>query len=136
MANHFSSEEGRGKKGILRGIIVAVLATAFLMVIMAFVMVALDFNNTALSIIAVCILWIACFLGGLICSKANKKNGLQNGLIIGGVLGAVLVFVGILTNDAAIGIIAVVKIIACIIGGGAGGIVGVQTTAHKRMKGF
>ena len=108
------------------GIAVALVTGAVCLVLAALLMTFLDISPTAVTVLSVIAAAVSAFVGGFTTARVAGHNGWLAGLLVGGVLLAVILITGlILYRNIRIGFL-FVKLAVLLLGGMAGGMVGVK----------
>ena len=108
------------------GIAVALVTGAVCLVLAALLMTFLDISPTAVTVLSVIAAAVSAFVGGFTAARVAGHNGWLAGLLVGGVLLAVILITGlILYRNIRIGFL-FVKLAVLLLGGMAGGMVGVK----------
>ena len=119
-----------GWQGRLRalgiGIAVALVAGAVCLVLAALFMTFVDMPPVAVTALSVIAAVVSAFVGGFTAARVTGRDGWLAGLLVGGVLLAVILITGlVLYRNIRIGFL-FVKLAALLLGGMAGGMVGVK----------
>lgn len=69
---------------------------------------------------------VSVFFGGFICAKINKSSGLICGLLTASIGFAIITLIGLLQSEAVLTILSLIRLIAMLLCGCAGGILGVN----------
>ncbi len=114
-------------KGIVIGLIMGEIVLLLLLSITSVVMTSTGIlNNTVLDIILTIICGISSFVTGFTSSKIIKMKGLLSGFAGGLIFFLIIFSAGLIIMDGTITIFTFLKLIACIIFGAAGGILGIN----------
>ena len=112
---------------ILKGVIISFLSTLILLLIFS---ILLTYSNISENIIAptiITITAISIFIGSTIANFKMNKNGMLNGALIGGIyLIIIYLFSSIINQEISLTIYSVIMIIASIICGMFGGVLGIN----------
>lgn len=113
----------------IRRILISVLAAVAVMLVLAVLFaLAMSFVTVpamALNAVSIVLLALTGFISGYFASKAIRKNGLQIGLICGGILSFLLFVLSTsLSND--FGWLCLSKMLVLIVAGAIGGVLGVN----------
>ena len=119
---------------IVAGLIAGSMSALFLMMISAWVMVAKDFNDTAVMILSYLILIVSCFIGGFVSSGIAGKQGIKAGAIIGGLIFLLVLCIAVVVNGFNGNIHLLLKSILSILTGMIGGIIGVNSIGKRKLK--
>lgn len=122
-----STDTWQGKLRTLGiGIAVALVTGAVCLVLAALLMTFLDMSPTAVTVLSVIAAAVSAFVGGFTAARVAGHGGWLAGLLVGGVLFAVILITGlILYRNIRIGFL-FVKLAVLLLGGMAGGMVGVK----------
>ncbi len=123
-------ENADGWQGKLRslgvGIAVALVTGTVCLILAALLMTFLDLPPVAVTVLSVVAATVSAFVGGFTAARVFGKNGWLTGLLVGGILLVIILITGLfLYRDIRIGFL-FVKLTALLLGGMAGGMVGVK----------
>lgn len=113
--------------GLMAGIIASMLA----LMLFSAVFVSRGLSDAAVMPLAIASMCIGAFLGGFIAARSHGVNGLLAGGLAGFLFFLVLYAVGAIMQQIDLGTLALVKLLACVLCGCIGGILGVNSS-HKR----
>ena len=128
------SDKKRMIKAIITGVICALLVNIILMCIFAVVMLTGGLLNAdVIRYAMVGIIAAGAFAGGFIATKINKGAGLPVGVITGISTLVMIALVSIIKGSYPITSLIVIKLIACVIAGAIGGVVGLKERKDFRI---
>lgn len=112
---------------IIKGSITAIILTLVLLLIYSCLLTYTNINEKTMPVVIIIVTAISILVGSLIASSNIKKNGLTNGALVGLVyIFAIYLLSSIIGKNFALNIYSFVMIIASIIAGAIGGIIGVN----------
>lgn len=112
---------------ILKGVIIAIISSMVLLLIFSAILTYTTLSESISNPVIITITAVSILLASQLSTRKIKKNGIVNGGIIGGIYIISLYLISsIVTGNFSLGINAVVMIIASIIAGMFGGIIGVN----------
>lgn len=115
---------------LLKGIIISIVSTLILLFIFSVILTYTSVSEKFITPTIIVITAISVFIGSTIGNFKVKKNGLINGAIIGGVyLASIYLLSSIINNNFAFTMQSVVMIIAGVLCGMFGGIIGVNRSS-------
>jgi putative membrane protein (TIGR04086 family) len=109
------------------GIIMGELALLVLLSITSVIMTTTGIlNNTVLDLALSVICGLSSFVAGFTCSKITKVKGLYSGMICGFIFFLIIFCAGMTILDSDFSVFTFIKLIACIVCGAVGGIIGLN----------
>lgn len=112
---------------IAKGVIIAIIASMFFLLIFSAILTYTKIPESATNPVIIVITAISILIASQLSTRKIKKNGIVNGGIIGGIyIIALYLISSIVTGNFSLGINAIIMIIASIIAGMVGGVVGVN----------
>lgn len=112
---------------IIKGSITAIILTLILLLVYSCLLTYTNINEKTMPVVIIIVTAISILVGSLIASSNIKKNGLTNGALVGLVyIVAIYLLSSIIGKNFALNIYSFVMIIASIIAGAIGGIIGVN----------
>ena len=117
--------------GTVCGLLVAVILTCIMSV---FVMTCGLLPTELTSYIAVGLLSLGAFSGGIITSRITKSAGLVVGLITGFAIFLLITIMGMINSSDSVTLLTLLRFFAVILSGGAGGIVGLRRKERIHIK--
>ena len=122
-------------KAIILGTVCGLLVTVIFMCILSVVMLTSGLLPTDITnYIMVAILSMGAFFGGFIATKITKSAGLVMGLITGFTIFMLVAIFGLIKNNDAVTLLTLIKLVATLIFGGIGGILGLQKKERIHIK--
>lgn len=85
-------------RGIIKGTLISVISTLFLLVFMAILMVIFDFSPKVYNFAYEFIAAISLVFGSIVAAKINKRKGWISGLIVGVVFFIFIILLGSIIN--------------------------------------
>lgn len=85
-------------RGIIKGTLISVISTLFLLVFMAILMVIFDFSQKVYNYAYEFIAAISLVFGSIVAAKINKRKGWISGLIVGVVFFIFIILLGSIIN--------------------------------------
>ena len=122
-------EQGISKNfiNIIKGVIVSIVFTLIFLFIFSLLLTYTSMSESFITPVIIVITAISIFLGSSIGNIKIKKNGFLNGALIGGIyLLSIYLLSSIINQDFALGTSSIIIIIAGMICGMFGGIIGVN----------
>lgn len=129
------SDKKRLAKAVLVGIITSAMSEIILMSLISVLILTsglLPANIT--DYIMVASTAIAVFFGGFISAKVNKSSGLICGLLTAVAVFVIITFIGLLQSDAVLTPLSLIRLVAMLILGCAGGVLGVNQKERVFIK--
>ena len=119
------------KKRLAKAIFVGVLTSALCEIILMSLFSVLIITSGLLpadvtDYIMIAATAVSVFFGGFICAKINKSSGLICGLLTAAIGFAIITLIGLLQSEAVLTILSLIRLIAMLLCGCAGGILGVN----------
>ncbi len=112
---------------IARGVIIAIISSMVLLLIFSAILTYTSISESVSNPVIIIITAVSILLASQLSTRKIKKNGIVNGGIIGGIyIISIYLISSIVTGNFALGINAIVMIIASIVAGMFGGIIGVN----------
>lgn len=112
---------------IAKGVIIAIIASMALLLIFSAILTYTTISESVSNPVIIVITAVSILIASQISTRKIKKNGIVNGGIIGGIYIITLYLISsIVTGNFSLGINAIVMIIASIIAGMFGGVIGVN----------
>ena len=112
---------------IIKGSITAIILTLVLLLIYSCLLTYTNINEKTMPVVIIIVTAISILVGSLIASSNIKKNGLTNGALVGLVyIVAIYLLSSIIGKNFALNIYSFVMIIASVVAGAVGGIIGVN----------
>lgn len=119
------------KKRLAKAIFIGVLTSALCEIILMSLFSVLIITSGLLpadvtDYIMIAATAVSIFFGGFICAKINKSSGLICGLLTAAIGFAIITLIGLLQSEAVLTILSLIRLIAMLLCGCAGGILGVN----------
>lgn len=112
---------------IIKGVIISIIFTLLFLFIFAIILTYTSVSESFITPVIIIVTAISVFIGSSIGNLKMKKNGLLNGAAVGGIyLISVYVLSGIVNQNFSLNMQSIIIIIAGIICGMLGGIIGVN----------
>lgn len=112
---------------IAKGVIIAIVASMILLLVFSAVLTYTKVSESVSNPVIIVITAVSILIASQISTRKIKKNGIVNGGIIGGIYIITLYLISsIVTGNFSLGINAIIMIIASIIAGMFGGVIGVN----------
>lgn len=112
---------------IAKGVIIAIISSMVLLLIFSAILTYTTLSESVSNPVIIVITAISILIASQISTRRIRKNGIVNGGIIGGIyIIALYLISSIVTGNFSLGINAIVMIIASIIAGMFGGVIGVN----------
>ena len=112
---------------VLKGSLTSILITIVLLLVYATVLTYTNIRENTMPITIIIITGISIFIGSLISSINIKKNGIINGALVGLIyIAFIYLLSSIISKNFGLSTYSIIMIIASIIAGAVGGIVGVN----------
>ena len=112
---------------ILKGTGLAIIITLVLLMIYSMLLTYTNINEKTMKVTIIIITAISILIGSFVSSSNIKKNGLTNGALVGLIyILAIYLLSGIISQNFTLSIYSVIMIIASIVAGAVGGIIGVN----------
>lgn len=112
---------------ILKGVLISIIFTLIFLFIFSMLLTYTNISEQFIAPVIIVITAISIFIGSSIGNLKMKKNGLLNGAIIGGIYILIIYFLSsIINNNFSITTQSIIMIIAGMICGMLGGIIGVN----------
>lgn len=112
---------------ILKGSIIAMVATIILLIIFAAILTYTNINENTMPTVIIVITALSILIGSQIATSKIKRNGILNGAIVGLIYIAFLyILSGLVTKNFSLNNYSIIMIATSILIGGLGGIIGVN----------
>ena len=112
---------------ILKGSIIAMVATIILLIIFAAILTYTNINENTMPTVIIVITALSILIGSQIATSKIKRNGILNGAIVGLIYIAFLyILSGLVTKNFSLNNYSIIMIVTSILIGGLGGIIGVN----------
>lgn len=112
---------------ILKGSIIAMVATIILLIIFAAILTYTNINENTMPTVIIIITALSILIGSQIATLKIKKNGIINGALVGLIYVAFLyVLSGVITKNFSLNNYSIIMIATSLLVGGVGGIIGVN----------
>ena len=112
---------------ILKGSIIAMVATIILLIIFAALLTYTNINENTMPTVIIIITALSILIGSQIATLKIKKNGIINGALVGLIYVAFLyVLSGVITKNFSLNNYSIIMIATSLLVGGVGGIIGVN----------
>ena len=116
-----------GVKNIIKGVIISVIFTLIFLFIFSIILTYTNISESFTTPVIIIITAISIFIGSSLGNLKMRKNGLLNGALIGGIYLLTIYFLsGIFSHNFSMTIQSVIIIVAGMICGMFGGIIGVN----------
>ena len=113
---------------ILKGSIIAMVATIILLIIFAAILTYTNINENTMPTVIIVITALSILIGSQIATSKIKRNGILNGAIVGLIYIAFLyILSGLVTKNFSLNNYSIIMIVTSILIGGLGGIIGVNS---------
>lgn len=112
---------------ILKGSAISLLITLVLLTIFATLLTYTNINENTMPTVIIVVTSLSILIGSQITTTKIKKNGIVNGAIVGGIYIVILYFISsIIAKNFSFNNYSIIMIIASLVTGGLGGIIGVN----------
>lgn len=112
---------------ILKGSIIAMVATIILLIIFAALLTYTNINENTMPTVIIIITALSILIGSQIATLKIKKNGIINGALVGLIYVAFLyILSGVITKNFSLNNYSIIMIATSLLVGGVGGIIGVN----------
>lgn len=112
---------------ILKGSIIAMVATIILLIIFAALLTYTNINENTMPTVIIIITALSILIGSQIATSKIKKNGILNGALVGLIYIAFLyIMSGLITKNFSLNNYSIIMIVTSLLIGGLGGIIGVN----------
>lgn len=116
-----------GIKNIAKGVIISIIFTLIFLFVFSIILTYTDISESFTTPVIVIVTAISIFIGSSLGNLKMRKNGLLNGAIIGGIyLLSIYLLSGIINHNFSITIQSIIIIVAGMVCGMFGGIIGVN----------
>ena len=116
-----------GIKNIAKGVITSIIFTLIFLFVFSIILTYTDISESFTTPVIVIVTAISIFIGSSLGNLKMRKNGLLNGAIIGGIyLLSIYLLSGIINHNFSITIQSIIIIVAGMVCGMFGGIIGVN----------
>mgnify|MGYP003309717738 CR=1 FL=1 len=117
---------------IMKGTIISIVLTLILLFILATVITYTEVSENIIPTAIIVITAISLLIGSTISNRKIKKNGLLNGGIIGAIyLLTIYIISSAINGNFSMGLKSIIMVIAGIVFGIIGGVIGVNVTSHS-----
>ena len=114
-------------KGIIKGVIISIISTMIFLFIFSIILTYTNISESFIAPVIIVITAISIFLGSSIGNIKLKKNGMLNGALVGGIyLISIYILSGLINQNFSLSMQSIIIIIAGMICGMFGGIIGVN----------
>ena len=114
-------------KEIIKGVIISIIATMIFLFIFSLILTYTNISESFIAPVIIVITAISIFLGSSIGNIKLKKNGMLNGALVGGIyLISIYILSGLINQNFSLSMQSIIIIIAGMICGMFGGIIGVN----------
>lgn len=122
-------------KAVLFGTVCGLLVTVILVCILSAIVMTSGLLPTELTnYITLALLALGAFSGGFITSRITKSAGLVAGLITGFSIFILITITGLTKSDDPVSLLTLIRLIALLVAGGVGGIVGLKRKERIHIK--
>lgn len=112
---------------IIKGSITAIIITLILLLVYSCLLTYTNINENTMPVVIVIVTAISILVGSLISSSNIKKNGLANGALVALIyIVTIYLLSSIISGNFGLNMYSLIMIIASVIAGAAGGIIGVN----------
>ena len=112
---------------IAKGSIIAILITLIILIIFSALLTYTTLNENSIPTVIIIVTAISILIGSQISTSKIKKNGIVNGILVGGIYIAFLYLLSsIVTKNFSFNNYSIIMIITSLLIGGVGGIIGVN----------
>lgn len=112
---------------IAKGVIIAIVASMILLLVFSAILTYTKISESVSNPVIIVITAVSILIASQISTRKIRKNGIVNGGIIGGIYIIVLYLISsMVTGNFSLGVNAIIMIIASIIAGMFGGVIGVN----------
>lgn len=116
-----------GLKNIIKGVIISIIFTLIFLFIFSIILTYTELSESFITPVIIVVTAISIFIGSSIGNLKMRKNGLLNGALIGGIyLLSIYLLSGIINHKFVLNIQSMIIIVAGIVCGMFGGIIGVN----------
>lgn len=122
-------------KAVLFGTVCGLLVTVILICILSAIVMTSGLLPTKLTnYITLALLALGAFSGGFITSRITKSAGLVVGLITGFAIFILITVIGLTKSDDPVSLLTLIRLVALLVAGGIGGIVGLKRKERIHIK--
>ena len=122
-------------KAVLFGTVCGLLVTVILVCILSAIVMTSGLLPTELTnYITLALLALGAFSGGFITSRITKSAGLVAGLITGFSIFILITITGLTKSDDPVSLLTLIRLVALLVSGGVGGIVGLKRKERIHIK--
>lgn len=122
-------------KAVLFGTVCGLLVTVILICILSAIVMTSGLLPTELTnYITLALLALGAFSGGFITSRITKSAGLVAGLITGFSIFILITITGLTKSDDPVSLLTLIRLVALLVAGGVGGIVGLKRKERIHIK--
>lgn len=124
-------EKNNNISKVLKGSALSILITLILLFVFSALLTYTNIPEDSINIVTIIITAISILVGGYISSRHIKKNGLLNGGLVGFIYILFIYLISsIASGDFSMNVYSVIMLIASVVGGMLGGIIGVNTSSR------
>ena len=117
--------------GIIKGVSISIIFTLIFLFVFSIILTYTNISENLITPVIIVITAVSIFIGSSIGNIKIKKNGLLNGGLIGGIyLLSIYILSGIINQNFSLNIASIVMIIAGMICGMFGGVIGVNKNSN------
>ena len=118
-------------KEIIKGVIISIIFTLIFLFVFSILLAYTNISESFITPVIIIATAISIFIGSSIGNIKMKKNGLLNGALIGGIyLVSIYTLSGIVNQNFSISVASIIMIVAGMICGMFGGIIGVNKNSN------
>ena len=122
-------------KAVLFGTVCGLLVTVILVCILSAIVMTSGLLPTELTnYITLALLALGAFSGGFITSRITKSAGLVAGLITGFSIFILITITGLTKSDDPVSLLTLIRLVALLVAGGVGGIIGLKRKERIHIK--
>ena len=118
-----------GVKNIIKGVIISIIFTLIFLFIFSIILTYTNISESFITPVIIVVTAISIFIGSSIGNLKMRKNGLLNGALIGGIYLLSIYFIsGIINHNFSLTVQSIIIVVAGMVCGMFGGIIGVNKT--------
>ena len=121
-------------KSVAAGAMCGILTSVVLMCLLALILTKVGLlDEKPLSYVLTALLGLGALAGGFVAAKINKGAALIAGVLTGAAMMLLLTVTALTNQQANISVLLLLKLVACLLGGAAGGVLSVREKKHRRF---